>query len=121
MPEMVLMRVDLPAPLSPTSAVTWPAWAAKSTALSACTAPKRLLTPRSSRSGVLVATAPPSGMGRRGVPGGRRAGGPAAHRGGQEPIPAAVQAEAAGPAQMSVAFRKLSAMMVSLTLSLVTG
>src|SRR5215212_5592778 len=58
MPAMVLIRVDLPAPLSPTSAVTLPAWAAKSTSVSAWTAPKRLLTPRSSSRGAPS----PSGM-----------------------------------------------------------
>src|SRR5215212_2240855 len=58
MPAMVLIRVDLPAPLSPTSAVTLPGRAAKSTSVSAWTAPKRLLTPRSSSRGAPS----PSGM-----------------------------------------------------------
>src|SRR6266516_2881490 len=66
MPEMILIRVDLPAPLSPTRAVTSPAGAAKSTSLSACTAPNRLFTPRSSSRGVLATSWPPSGFRRYG-------------------------------------------------------
>src|SRR5438874_4688583 len=53
MPEMVLTRVDLPAPLSPTRPTTSPAATSKSTPSSACTAPNLLLTPRRARSGVL--------------------------------------------------------------------
>src|SRR5215212_7482976 len=48
---MALMSVDLPAPLSPTTATTSPAWTSKSTSVSASTAPNRLVTPLSSRSG----------------------------------------------------------------------
>ena len=55
-PAMTLTRVDLPAPLSPTRATTSPASHSKSTSDRACTAPKRLLTPSSWRSGVSVAT-----------------------------------------------------------------
>src|SRR5947208_9612887 len=51
MPAMHLMSVDLPAPLSPTNAITSPARASKSTSVSACTEPKAFETPRSSRSG----------------------------------------------------------------------
>src|SRR3954451_23972501 len=51
MPAMHLIRVDLPAPLSPTSAVTSPARTVKSTPLSASTAPKCLRTPCSWSSG----------------------------------------------------------------------
>src|SRR4051794_17453909 len=51
MPATHLVRVDLPAPLSPTSAMTSPDRARKSTPRRACTAPKRLWTPRSSNSG----------------------------------------------------------------------
>src|SRR5437763_15753801 len=51
MPATHLTSVDLPAPLSPTSAITSPARAWKSTPRSACTAPKCLCTPRSSKSG----------------------------------------------------------------------
>ncbi len=50
MPEMVLIRVDLPAPLSPMRAVTWPAGTSRSTPDSASTAPKRLTTRESDRS-----------------------------------------------------------------------
>src|SRR3954471_11380041 len=45
------MRVDLPAPLSPTRAATSPAPTSKSTSVSARTAPKLLLTPFSSSRG----------------------------------------------------------------------
>jgi hypothetical protein len=44
---MVFTSVDLPAPLSPTSATTSPALTSKSTPPSACTAPNRFSTPRS--------------------------------------------------------------------------
>src|SRR5579863_3635409 len=47
---MILMSVDLPAPLSPTTASTCPAKAARSTPARATTWPNRLLMPRSSRS-----------------------------------------------------------------------
>src|SRR4051794_33354367 len=50
-PAITLIRVDLPAPLSPTRATTSPAWTSKSTSVSASTAPNRLVTPLSSRSG----------------------------------------------------------------------
>src|SRR4051794_10561429 len=52
MPEIALIRVDLPAPLSPTRATTSPAPTSKSTSVSARTAPKLLLTPFSSSRGV---------------------------------------------------------------------
>src|SRR5438309_105323 len=48
---MHLTRVDLPAPLSPTSAVTSPARTAKSTSWRTCTGPKLLFTPWISRMG----------------------------------------------------------------------
>src|SRR5215203_4454767 len=51
LPAIPLIRVDLPAPLSPTSAVTCPAYASKSTSCNTCTAPKLLLTARSDSSG----------------------------------------------------------------------
>src|SRR6201996_6802595 len=50
-PEIVLIRVDLPAPLSPTRAVTLPAGMVRLMSLSAWTGPKFLPTPRSSSSG----------------------------------------------------------------------
>src|SRR5487761_1317306 len=51
MPAIVFRVTDLPAPLSPTSAVTLPGNATRSTLLSARTAPKLLDRPRNSRSG----------------------------------------------------------------------
>src|SRR4051794_26083125 len=54
MPAMPLMSVLLPAPLSPTSAVTLPAETSRSTPRSTWTAPKLLLMPRSCSSGPLV-------------------------------------------------------------------
>src|SRR4051794_13169359 len=56
MPAMHLMRVDLPAPLSPTRAMTWPGATWKFTWYRACTAPKLFDTPRSSRIGSLLLT-----------------------------------------------------------------
>src|SRR5213078_3300496 len=52
---MHLTSVDLPAPLSPTSAVTSPACAVKSTSRRTCTGPKLLLMPRSSSRGAALA------------------------------------------------------------------
>src|SRR5436309_5062806 len=54
MPDMTLTSVDLPAPLSPTRPITSPARTPKSTPSSAWTAPKRLLTPCSSRRGAVA-------------------------------------------------------------------
>src|SRR5207248_229790 len=48
MPATHLINVDLPAPLSPTSAITSPSRTSKSTSCSACTDPKLFETPRSS-------------------------------------------------------------------------
>src|SRR5881392_2524716 len=48
---MHLISVDLPAPLSPTSAITSPSFTSKSTSVSACTEPNDLERPRSWRSG----------------------------------------------------------------------
>src|SRR6476469_2744150 len=56
---MVLMSTDLPAPLSPARAVTWPAGTSRSTSTRARTGPKLLLTPRRRRSGTSAST--PSG------------------------------------------------------------
>src|SRR4029077_6610911 len=49
---MHLTSVDLPAPLSPTSAITSPLRTSKSTSVSACTEPNVFDRPRISRSGV---------------------------------------------------------------------
>src|SRR5512135_364400 len=51
MPATPLIRVHLPAPLSPTRAVTSPARASKSTPLSTSTAPKLFWMPRRLSSG----------------------------------------------------------------------
>src|SRR5205814_5357385 len=51
MPATHLISVDLPAPLSPTSAITSPLRTSKSTSVSAWTDPNDFETPRSSRSG----------------------------------------------------------------------
>src|SRR5262245_18759322 len=51
MPATHLIRVDLPAPLSPTSAITSPLRTSKPTSVVACTEPNDLETPRSSSSG----------------------------------------------------------------------
>src|SRR5688572_13495746 len=48
---MVLTRTDLPAPLSPRRAVTWPAGTSRSTPASASTAPKCFLMPLKLRIG----------------------------------------------------------------------
>src|ERR1700719_4123801 len=49
---MIFTRVDFPAPLSPTSPTTSPAFSSKSTLSSACTGPKRLLTSSRLRRGL---------------------------------------------------------------------
>src|SRR5207302_1429158 len=51
-PDTTLIKVDLPAPLSPTTHTTSCGKTSKSTSLRACTAPKRLLIPFSARTGV---------------------------------------------------------------------
>src|SRR3954451_5190752 len=56
-PAIVFTSVDLPAPLSPTRATTSPGCTARSTSVSAWTAPNRLETPRSSSTGALIASA----------------------------------------------------------------
>src|SRR5581483_7910227 len=48
MPAMHFVSTVLPAPLSPTSAITWPASARNWTPVSACTAPKCLYPSRTS-------------------------------------------------------------------------
>src|SRR3954463_759581 len=75
MPDMTLTSVDLPAPLSPTRPTTSPAPTWKSTPSRAWTAPKRLLTPRSSSSGaVAVAVSLMPGSSSRSGDAGRLAG-----------------------------------------------
>src|SRR3954452_16830005 len=105
MPDMTLTSVDLPAPLSPTRPTTSPAPTLKSTPSRAWTAPKRLLTPRSSSSGaVAVAVSLMSG-----IP-------------SYEPeMPADWQALLYLPVQSSDGFQKPSLTTVSLTLDLTTA
>src|SRR5215207_1767618 len=50
-PATDLITVLLPAPLSPTRAVTCPAYVSRSTPRSTCTAPKLLFTPRRDSTG----------------------------------------------------------------------
>src|SRR6266498_1716810 len=69
MPATHLISVDLPAPLSPTRAITWPGNARKSTSSSARTIPKCFETPRSSRVGLSVGGA--IEVGNEGRPAGR--------------------------------------------------
>src|SRR5882757_6627696 len=61
-PAIAFTSVDLPAPLSPTNAVTSPGYTLKSTSCRTCTTPKLLLTPLSSRMGAVGVTS--SGIGR---------------------------------------------------------
>src|SRR5690349_2968336 len=68
MPATHLISVDLPAPLSPTSAVTSPARTVKSTPCSTCTGPKCLSTPRSCRIGSVTTTPPGTADARPGSP-----------------------------------------------------
>src|SRR5271154_1442601 len=55
-PEIALMSVDLPAPLSPASATTWPGATSNETRFSACTAPNAFETLRTERIGSLGKT-----------------------------------------------------------------
>src|SRR4051812_4685374 len=64
MPPMHLTNVDLPAPLSPTSAVTSPGYTARETSRRTCTGPKLLLIPRTSSRGVAVTVFLSQGRGR---------------------------------------------------------
>src|SRR3954470_3773934 len=65
MPAMHLISVDLPAPLSPTSAITSPFRTSKSTSVSACTEPNVFERPRIWRSGASSVTVVASGFERR--------------------------------------------------------
>src|SRR5438046_6603707 len=58
MPATHLISVDLPAPLSPTSAITSPLRTSRSTSVSAWTEPNDLETPRSSSRGTSDTAAP---------------------------------------------------------------
>src|ERR1019366_3020405 len=108
-PEMVLMRVDLPAPLSPTRAVTWPSGISRSRS---ARAPGR----SSSLSRAAEAVACPSGLPRLRhlrrllSPLGRPSDGPSAHD--HPEIPAAVQAALYADVQSCDAGTNLSAITV---------
>src|SRR4051794_33064877 len=65
---MHLTSVDLPAPLSPTSAVTSPGYTERLTSRRTCTGPKLLSIPRTSKRGVAF-TAFPSARSRWWCPG----------------------------------------------------
>src|SRR5271165_5049396 len=59
-PEIALMMVDFPAPLSPASATTSPGWTSNDTPFRACTAPKAFETFRIDRIGAASLNLPPS-------------------------------------------------------------
>src|SRR5271170_4780718 len=59
-PEIALMMVDLPAPLSPASATTSPGWTSNDTAFSAWTAPKAFETFRTDKIGSASLNGSPS-------------------------------------------------------------
>src|SRR5689334_19669665 len=75
MPAMIFTSVDLPAPLSPMRPTTSPGATSSSTWSSACTAPKRLVTPRSESKDPFAFISVPSRS--AGFAGARRAGRPA--------------------------------------------
>src|SRR5690348_7574616 len=103
---MVLIKTDLPAPLSPARAVTWPAGTSRSMSTNARTAPKLLLTPLRLRSGVEAAA--PSGPAVRSA----RLGPGLIDVPLGQLIPAAVQALWVSATQMSDALAKPSLMTV---------
>src|SRR3954453_11809461 len=117
MPATHLISVDLPAPLSPTSAITCPASAWKLTPLRAWTAPKRLSTPFSSSRWCSLKSLLPffegHGEGRWWRPS------PNCPSGRQRP--ADEQNFANFPTQIWLFVRKPSLMTVSLMLALVTA
>src|SRR5206468_1390336 len=118
---MVLIVTDLPAPLSPISAVTWPAGMSRSMSESACTGPKFFETPSRRRRGsaplplLVIESLLPVTNG----------AGPA-HRGrGPAParpywIPASLHALANLPAQSAEGLSQPSLMIVSFMFSVVT-
>ena len=112
------MRVDLPAPLSPTRATTSPASTLKSTSVSACTAPNRLFTPLSSRTGGAHRS---SSFRARDGRTGQRPARPVPTVIRSYWIPAAVHAALYGPVQISAGVQYPSATIVSATFSLVTA
>src|SRR5215203_2461196 len=118
-PAIVFTSVDLPAPLSPTSATTSPGRTSKSTSLSAWTGPKLLLTPFRASTGVLSLAFITRllSRGRTGAPRGAPPHSPHVTYW----MPASLQPAAYLPEQISSADQNLSLMIVSLMLSLVTA
>src|SRR3954469_15039568 len=118
---MHLTRVDLPAPLSPTRAITSPFDTWKSTPFSACTAPKLLWTSRSSSSAAapsLTEISPPPVSGLEGA---AHAAAPPAMPSRRYSIPYFLQSAAYLPVQICFFVRNPSAMTVSLMFAVVTG
>src|ERR1700753_2774723 len=66
-PASPLIRVDLPAPLSPTSALTRPGWTWRSTPLSTSTGPKLLRMSRSSMRAVMAGVLVDGGLRAQGL------------------------------------------------------
>src|SRR3954468_1130396 len=119
MPAMHLTRVDLPAPLSPTRAITSPLATWKSTPFSACTAPNVLWTPRSSSRASVLTLKPPPPPGKYGAPPAWRR--PCFADLGRYWMPAFLHADAYFPVQISFGVRNPSAITVSLMLAEVTA
>src|SRR5712692_6421123 len=124
MPAMVLTSVDLPAPLSPTKPTTSAGRTSKSTSLSACTGPNRLLTPFScSRGAFAFMSVPFRSWGSTGAaPGGALAPpGQNAAPSGDHAIPAALHADAYWAVQICDDVQNPSLTIVLLMLDLVTA
>src|SRR5882757_2234939 len=124
MPAMVLTSVDFPAPLSPTSPTTSPAFTSKSTLFSACTGPNRLLTPFNCSRGAFAFMSDPfrswglpgAAAGWRLAPPGRNAAPSMGHA-----IPAALHADAKADVQICDDVQNPSLTIVLLMLALVTA
>src|SRR4051794_39091984 len=91
MPPMHLTSVDLPAPLSPTRAVTSPAWALRAMSCRTWTGPKLLSMPRNSRVGVSVMGEAPGDW--RGGPRATGGGGPLVRPGARALLDAGLRAQ----------------------------
>src|SRR3989440_9225816 len=123
MPAIVLTRVDLPAPLSPTRPTTSHALTSKSMLFSACTGPNRLLTPFSWSRDPLEFMVFPFSRG----PAGDRPGGANAAPPGRLPssfghaIPFALQAAANAAVQIWLAVQNPSLTIVPAMFDFVTA
>ena len=119
MPAIALTSVDLPAPLSPTSATTSPAWTSKFTSESASTGPNLLLTPLNVSRAPLVLICRSFRVAAQ--PGAAAAAAAPRARSGQV-MPADLHADGVRRAvQICDAVQKPSLTIVSLMLSLVTA